>query len=109
MTQSDRALLAALATETDALRAQLDELAGRLGVWMRDLPPGLSGGIVTEAQAFDLLGQRLEALTMLLEGVARGEAVADLIAAVPLAEMADRLGGKGPAPTMAAGDLVLFD
>ena len=109
MTPSDRALVAAMATETAEARAQLDGLACRLGAWMRDLPPGLADEVVTEVQAFDSLGQRLQALTTLLEGIAGGQAAVDLVAAVPLADMAARLGGKGPAATVAAGDFVLFD
>lgn len=109
MAPPDRILLAAMATEAGALRGELDDVAGRLGAWMRDLPPGLADGVVTEVQGFDSMGQRLEVLTRLLEGIAGGKAAADLVAAVPLADMAARLGGKEPAPAVAAGDFVLFD
>ena len=106
----DRALLTALSAESADMRRQLESLAAMVGDLVRGLPAEARSAILAEAQAFDALGQRLDALTAVLGGLARGEGGADLVAAVPLADMAARLNGAAdPSASDPAGDLVLFE
>lgn len=73
-------------------------------------------GLVIEAQAADLMSQRLMGLAAFLSALAEAapaDATVDIYEAVmdlTLAEQARRLGGPGQAPTTPAegGDLVLF-
>ncbi len=106
---ADRALLLALAAEARDARARLDELAARAGDWVASVPAEARGRAMTDVQAFDGLGQRLDVLAALLRGLAQGEGAADLLATVPLSDMAARLAGSEALPAVAAGDLALFD
>jgi hypothetical protein len=66
---------------------------------------------LTEAQAIDGLTQRLDALSGLLHVLAGDECIHAAAAALPLADMADRL-TRGRAVAVApadAGELILFD
>ena len=105
----DRALLTALSAESADMRLQLEGLAAMVGDLVRGLPADARGAILAEVQAFDALGQRLEALSAVLGGLARGEEGAGLVAAVPLADMAARLTGAAAPSAAPAGDLVLFE
>lgn len=109
MTPPDQALLAAMAREAADVRSRLDHAASAFGGWIGALPDDLRAGALGGAQAFDEIGQRLDSLATLLAGLAEGGTAAELIAAVPLAEMAARLDGVGTSEPVAAGDLVLFE
>ena len=109
MAPSDRALLAAMAREAGDARARLDHAASALGEWVGALPDDLRAGALGGAQAFDEIGQRLDALSTLLAGLAEGGTAGDLVAAVPLADMAARLNGDEPSQPVASGDLTLFE
>lgn len=105
----DKDLLAAMAAEAADARARLDLGAAAVGDWVAALPDDLRAGALGGAQAFDEIGQRLAVLASLLEGLARGEDAAGLIAAAPLADMAARLAGAPPSRPVASGDLMLFE
>ena len=109
MAAPDQSLIAAAAAEIDGARAGLDDLAGRVTARVRDLPAGVREAALVDVQTFDALGQRLHALAILLAGLGRGAPASELIAAVPLADMAARLGGASSTLPAAAGDLMLFD
>jgi len=106
---ADRALLLALSAEARDARARLDELAARAGDWVSSVPVEARARAMTDVQSFDGLGQRLDVLAALLRGLAQGEDAADLLAAVPLSDVAARLAGREPPPDFAVGDVVLFD
>jgi len=109
MAPCDRALLLTLAAEATDARVRLEELAGRAGAWITDLPADARSSAMTELQAFDHLAQRLDAISTLLTGLGRGEDAAALVSEVPLADMAARLAGCRVAAAETSGDLVLFD
>lgn len=108
---SDRALLSALAGETADLRTRLDGVAELVSALVRGLPDAERPAALAPAQALDLMGQRLDALTLLLEGLSSGREPAQLIAAITLSDMAARLGADPAKPPVstAAGDVVLFE
>ncbi len=106
---ADRALLLALSVEARDARVRLDELAAHAAAWVASVPGDVRGAAVTEVQAFDSLGQRLNVLAGLLEGLGQGVAASDLVAAVPLSDMAARLAATEALADVAAGDLVLFE
>lgn len=108
MEAGDRALLAALAAETARVRTGLDEVADLVGDLVRALPADARGAAVSRAQAIDALGQHLDGLSGLLRALSAGEPATRAIAALPLADMAARLGGSVDAPRADAGDLHLF-
>lgn len=109
MSASDRALLLALAAEAREARTRLDALGVRAGDWVASVPAEARAEAMRDVQAFDTLGQRFDVLSALLDGLARGKTADELLAAVPLADMAARLAGAEGAPGVAAGDLALFD
>jgi len=109
MSDPDRALLTALATELRDARVGLDGLAVRAGSWIGGLSGETRLRAMTDVQAFDALAQRLDALAGLLQGLGEGTPAAELLAAVPLADLAARLAGSEAAPSADSGDLALFE
>lgn len=109
MTPADAQLLAAMALEAAEARARLEDAAAAVGEWVAALPDELRAAALAGAQTFDGTGQRLAALSTLLEGLARGEDAAALVAAVPLADMAARLAGTPTPLPDPSGDLLLFE
>jgi hypothetical protein len=112
MSAPDRALLSALAAETADMRARLDGVADLVSAVVRGLPEAERQAALAPAQALDLMGQRLDVLTLMLEGLSSGRNPADLVAAVTLSDMAARLGAGAAVPPpggVAAGDLQLFE
>lgn len=111
MIAPDRTLLSGLAAETADLRARLDEVGDLFGALVRGLPDAQRLAALAPAQTFDLMGQRLDALTMVLDGLSSGRDPADLIAAITLSDMTARLRADpaaSPVP-VASGDVVLFE
>lgn len=107
-------LLAALATEIGDVRMGVDRVSGLLSDLVRRLPPEHRAEALTDAQALDVLIQRLDAVAGVLHGLSSGQSSADAVSAVLLADMAERLNGETPArapasPAAASGDLLLFD
>lgn len=109
MVAVDKGLLAAMAAEATEARRRLDLGAAAVGDWVAALPPDRRAAALGGAQAFDEIGQRLGVLASLIEGLARGDDPARLIAEVPLADMARRLLGAPPSASVASGDLTLFE
>jgi hypothetical protein len=86
-------------------------VADLIGVLVRGLPDAERQAALAPAQALDLMGQRLDALTTVLEGLSSGREPAGLIAAVTLSDMAARLRAD-PAASGApagAGEVMLFE
>lgn len=115
MTQIDnRALLSAVAAELADMRLGIEAAGELVAEMLRRLPPGERLGYLTRSQAFDVLAQRADALAGLASAVAQDQPIDTALAALPLAEMAERLQeaahrvGRASAPS-AAGDLILFD
>ena len=112
-----KGLLAAVSAELADIRAGIDE-AGDL---MSDLVKGAASEqrltYLTRMQAFDVLSQRVDALSGLAAALAEDQPMDTALAALPLAEMADRLrevslrakSPARPAPVAVCGDLLLFD
>lgn len=116
MQAADRDIIAAMAAETADVRDQLDDLAGLVADLVRALPEGDRVSALTRAQSMDALGQRLDALSGLLQVVAGGACLRTAITGLPLSDMARRLGRAGAdadvlamTPVAASGDLILFD
>jgi hypothetical protein len=107
-------LLAALAAEIGDVRTGVDRVSGLLTDLVRRLPAEHRAEALTDAQALDVLIQRLDAVAGVLDGLASGQTSADAVSGVLLADMAGRLNGREAsrapsAPADDAGDLHLFD
>lgn len=103
-------LLAALAAEIGDVRSGVDRVSGLLSDLVRRLPVEHRAEALTDAQALDVLIQRLDAVSGVLNGLASGQTSADAVSTVLLADMAGRLNGHQPARASSdAGDLHLFD
>ena len=118
MSQYDaKGLLSAVAAELDDIRAGVDEAGGLVSELLRLAPAEQRLTFLTRMQAFDVLSQRVDALSGLAGALAADQPMDTALAALPLAEMADRLrelSFRGrplsePAPPAVAGDLLLFD
>lgn len=88
MTALPAPILAKLAQELAAIRAETASLEGLVSVGAASLGPA---GIV-EAQKLDHILQSLHGLTTLLTGLSQGTPFERAVAELPLAQMADRLG-----------------
>lgn len=103
-------LLAALAAEIGDVRSGVERVSGLLTDLVRRLPAEHRAEALTDAQALDVLIQRLDAVAGVLTGLSSGQTSADAVSAVLLSDMADRLQGQSPARASdASGDLQLFD
>ncbi|WP_420470575.1 hypothetical protein [Brevundimonas sp. FT23042] len=103
-------LLAALAAEIGDVRSGVDRVSGLLTDLVRRLPVEHRAEALTDAQALDVLIQRLDAVAGVLNGLASGQTSTDAVSSVLLADMAGRLNGHDAArPPDGAGDLHLFD
>lgn len=119
MTDYDaKGLLAAVAAELADIRAGVDEAGGLVSELLRLAPPEQRLTFLTRMQAFDVLSQRVDALSGLAGALAADQPMDTALAALPLAEMADRLremsfrvnpSASEVAPAAVAGDLLLFD
>jgi hypothetical protein len=111
MVHADRVLLSALAVELADVRAGVDGLSDLISGMIRNLPAETRVSALSDAQALDVLTQRIDVVSDLLQALAAGRPASEAIRAVPLADMARRLAGA-PAPAASAdasGDLMLFD
>lgn len=113
-----KSLLGAVAAELSDIRGGLQQAGDLMGEVLARLPASERLAYLARSQAFDVLAQRLDALSGLALAVAGDEPVDSALAALPLAEMADRLieaAHRRGAPAVAvragqaAGDLLLFD
>ena len=113
-----KGLLAAVAAELADIRAGVDEAGGLVSELLRLAPPVQRLTFLTRMQAFDVLSQRVDALAGLAGALADDQPMDTALAALPLAEMADRLRELSfrvkpsafDAPSAAvSGDLLLFD
>lgn len=107
-------VLATVAAELEAARGELDGLAALAAELARGCAPERRAAVIGEAQAADLLDQRLQALAEFLRRLAEGQTPAAAAAALPLAALAGRLGADGEAAgdgdaAGPAGELELFD
>src|SRR5690606_12135327 len=109
MPSVDPATLIVLAAELRDVRSGLDGLAECAGDWIGGLSGEARLRALTDAQAFDFLGQRLAALAEVLQGLGEGRPAAELTAAVPLADLAARLSGSETEASADSGDLALFE
>lgn len=119
-----KGLLTAVAAELADIRAGVDEAGGLVSELLKLAPPEQRLTFLTRMQVFDVLSQRVDALSGLAGALAVDQPMDTALAALPLAEMAERLRetslrgrplraaepaqaqGVGAAP---AGDLLLFD
>src|SRR5690606_40082294 len=116
-----RDLLSAMAAELADIRAEIQGAGDLVSEVLRLLPPQTRLGYLTRSQAFDVLTQRVDALAGLAQAVVEDQPMDTALAALPLAEMAERMqetahrarpGGQSEAetdaPAAAAGVLHLF-
>lgn len=104
-----RDLLAAMAAELADIRAEIESAGGLMSEVLRQLPPQTRLGYLTRSQAFDVLTQRIDALAGLAQAVVEDQPMDTALAALPLAEMAERMQeaahrarpGAAPAPDAA--------
>lgn len=110
-----RALLSALSAECAEMAAAAEGLSTVVFEHARGLPAAERGPVVVQAQAVDLLVQKLAALAGLADALSEGQPVEAAIDALPLADLADRLSSSvlqravARAAEPSDGDLVLFD
>lgn len=104
------ALLSALAEETAALARPVERISAVLGELIGKLPAETRGSAVVEAQALDVVVQRLEAIAQALSGLALGASDAEILADLKLSDLVARLKGSARDHTaVEAGDCELFD
>lgn len=114
-----RALLSVFATELADVADGIEGLSDLIGRLIAAQGVVERSDALLRAQAIDALVQRCRALGEVSAGVAAGRELDALLDAVPLAELAGRLKGTGPAPQIrivnradvrpASGDVHLFD
>jgi hypothetical protein len=114
MPEDAPSLLAALAAEIRDVRAGVDRMSTLVSDLVRRLPVDDRAEALTDAQALDVLIQRLDAVAGVLHGLSDGQTSADAVSAVLLADVAVRLKGEtAPRPVahppVTSGDLLLFD
>lgn len=119
MSHDSRALLIAVSGELSDIASGVQTAGDLMGEVMSHLPPQQRLSYMARVQAFDVLVQRLEALSGLSLALGNDQAPDTALAALPLAEMAERLQeaahrGKpsdstAPADRSEAGELHLFD
>lgn len=111
------ALLKAVAEELSDIRAGVQQAGDLMGEILSKLTPQERLAYLARTQTFDVLVQRLEALSGLSASLADNQPIDTALAALPLAEMAERLqeaahrGNTAPRPQseQAAGEFHLFD
>ena len=125
MAETDnRDLLASMAAELIDIRAAVEQAGDLVSEMLRQMPGEARLGYLTRSQAFDVLSQRVDALAGLAQAVAEDQPMDTALAALPLAEMAERMletahrarpgqpwpdrERDDPAPASVAGDLQLF-
>ena len=112
-----KCLLTAVSAELSDIRMGVDATAELVAELLALAPSEQRLGYLTRIQAFDVLSQRIDALSGLAAAVAGDQPLDTALAALPLAEMAERLRetslrGTAPAGAVAtadAGDFILFD
>jgi hypothetical protein len=110
-----KAMFAAFTAELGDIGAGIGGLEAMVADHVRQCPAALRPQALKDAQALDLLIQRLAALQTVAGVLSRGETVQAALSEVLLAEVAMRLRGAvlGEAPMVAVdaggGDFVLFD
>ena len=111
-----RALLAAVSAELADIRTGIDEAGDLVSDLVKDAAPAQRLTYLTRMQAFDVLSQRVDALSGLAQALAEDQPMDTALAALPLAEMADRLRElslrvkpmERSASVAVCGDLLLF-
>lgn len=117
MSHDSRALLEAVSAELADIADGVKTAGDLMGEILGQLPPQERLSYLARVQAFDVLVQRLEALSGLSSALASEQPLDTALAALPLAEMAERLqeaahrkgGAARPADNVDAGELHLFD
>jgi|GEM_PF-427895 len=117
--QQARPLMAALAAEFADMADGVESLAALTSALIHTADAATRPQALMQAQAIDALVQRCLALRDVSTGLAEGRALETVLAEVPLADLALRLGAhKDDAPPRPAeppfhpadaGDLMLFD
>lgn len=110
MDPAARHLLSAVAEEMAAVREGVDTLSVLTSRLIRSALPGEQARALAEAQAFDLLAQRLDGLRDVLAALAADTPPDVAVQAVTLSDMAARLAGRDPSfeNPPDAGDCLLF-
>jgi len=113
-----KALLAAVSGELSDIRSGVQQAGDLMGEVLAKLSSQERLAFLARTQSFDVLVQRLEALSALAASLSNDEPMNTALAALPLAEMAERLQeaahrgrpqGNDTAAAQPAGDLLLFD
>lgn len=107
-------LLAALAAEIGDVRAGVDRMSALVSDLVRRLPADDRAEALTDAQALDVLIQRLDAVAGVLHGLSDGQTSTDAVSNVLLSDVARRLAdapqrSNSEASPGTTGDLLLFD
>ena len=108
------AMFAAYAIELAEVGQGIEALSAMVSDHVRQCAPGARPAALRDAQAIDVLTQRLDAMRALAAALSQGEPVESALAVVPLADLANRLRSAVLAPSFIppasgeAGDLMLF-
>lgn len=111
MDTATRALLAAAADEATAVSDGIEAVSSLTTRLILATPAEDRGAAMAEAQAFDLLAQRMEALSAVLMALASGQTPEAAVHAITLSDLAARLAGRDPSTAAGApgpGDCLLF-
>jgi len=108
------AMFAAYATELADIGQGIEGLSNMVSDHVRQCAPEDRTRALRDAQAIDVLTQRLDAMRALSLALSNGEPVEDALTVIPLADLANRLRSAVLAPSAVAapiadaGDLMLF-
>jgi hypothetical protein len=109
------AIFAAYAVELAAIGDGINGLEALVSDHVRQCAPEARPKALRDAQAIDVLTQRLDAMRALASALSQGEPVHSALGVVPLADLAQRLHStilaRAPLASSAAdaGELMLFD
>ncbi|WP_292054506.1 MULTISPECIES: hypothetical protein [unclassified Brevundimonas] len=119
MSHDTRALYMAVSNELSDIASGVQTAGDLMGEVLSHLPPQQRLSYMARVQAFDVLVQRLEALSGLSSALGNDQALDTALAALPLAEMAERLqeaahrgnpsGSAALSASPDAGELHLFE
>ena len=91
MSHDTQALFAAVAAELSDIASGVQTAGDLMGEVMSHLPPQQRLSYMARVQGFDVLVQRLDALSGLSTALGKDQELDTALAALPLAEMAERL------------------
>lgn len=106
---ANHALLSAVGDEMAEVRTGVEHLSGLVSDLISHCPAEMRADVLSRAQAFDVLIQRLDGLGGLLAALGAGVEADAALHALTLSDLSRRLSGGPEVVPVVSGDLMLFD